>query len=251
MREEVRIKQVVRQTYGELARRSGSESAGCCEPDSCCEPAQPELYCGGEADGVPDGARAASAGCGNPHAIGTLRPGETVVDFGSGGGIDCFIAARAVGSRGRVIGIDMTPDMIDLARRGAREAGLENVEFHLAEMEATPLDDGSVDAIITNCVINLAPDKDRVFAEAHRILNAGGRLMISDLVRSPDAAPERGEAMEDWVACLGGTEPRDVYLDRIRRAGFGRVEVVSSEPWRSQRWRGAIESVNIIATKIP
>lgn len=249
MRDEVRIKRVVRQAYGELARRSGSEAAGCCEPDSCCEPVQSELYCGGEAEGVPDGALAASAGCGNPHAIGTLRPGETVVDFGSGGGIDCFIAARAVGPRGRVIGIDMTPDMIDLARQGAREAGLDNVEFHLAEMEATPLADGSVDAIITNCVINLAPDKDRVFAEAHRILKSGGRLMISDLVRSPEAEPDRGESMEDWVACLGGTEPRDVYLDRIRRAGFGRVELVSLAPWRSQRWQGAIESANIIATK--
>ncbi|MYB17258.1 MAG: methyltransferase domain-containing protein [Chloroflexi bacterium] len=247
--DEVRIKDVVREAYGELARRSGSEAAGCCGPDSCCEPGQPELYCGGEAEGVPDGARAASAGCGNPHAIDTLRPGETVVDFGSGGGIDCFIAARAVGPRGRVIGIDMTPDMIDLARQGAREAGLENVEFQLAEMEATPLADDSVDAIITNCVINLAPDKDRVFAEAHRILKTGGRLMISDLVRSPDAEPDGGEAMEDWVACLGGTEPRDVYLDRIRGAGFGRVELVSSVPWRRQRWQGAIESANIVATK--
>jgi SAM-dependent methyltransferase len=251
VREEVRIKEVVRQAYGELARRSGSESGACCEPDPCCEPVRPELYCGGEAEGVPDGARAASAGCGNPHAIGTLRPGETVVDFGSGGGIDCFIAARAVGPQGRVIGIDMTPDMVELARRGAREAGLENVEFHLSEMEGTPLDGGSVDAIITNCVINLAPDKNLVFAEAYRILRSGGRLMISDLVRSPDAGPDRGDDMEDWVACLGGTEPRDVYLDRIRDAGFGQVELVSSEPWRSRRWRGAIESVNIIATKTP
>ncbi len=246
---ESEIKSVVRREYGALARRSGSESSDCCEPDSCCGPVQPELYCGGEAEGVPDGAAAASAGCGNPHAIGTLRPGETVVDFGSGGGIDCFIAARAVGPQGRVIGIDMTPDMIDLARRGASEAGLKNVEFHLAEMESTPLADGSVDAIITNCVINLAPDKDRVFAEAHRILKPGGRLMISDLVRSPDAEPDPGEAMEDWVACLGGTEPRDVYLDRIRGAGFGTVDVVSSTPWRSQRWQGAIESANIIAQK--
>ena len=249
MRDETRIKQVVRRAYGELARRSDSGQSGCCGPDACCEPDQPSLYCGGEADGVPGGALAASAGCGNPHAIGTLRHGETVVDFGSGGGIDCFIAARAVGPQGRVIGIDMTAEMIDLARRGAREAGLDNVEFHLAEMESTPLADGTADAIITNCVINLAPDKDRVFAEAHRILKPGGRLMISDLVRSPQAEIDHDGDMEDWVACLGGTEPRDDYLARIRGAGFGPVEVVSAEPWRSERWQGAIDSANIIAVK--
>ena len=143
----------------------------------------------------------------------------------------------------------MTPDMIDLARQGAREAGLDNVEFHLAEMEATPLADGSVDAIITNCVINLAPDKDRVFAEAYRILKSGGRLMISDLVRSSTDGVDPDETMEGWVACLGGTEPRDVYLARIRGAGFEPVEVVSAAPWRSERWHGAIESANIIARK--
>ena len=249
MREKSKIKRVVRQAYGELARRSGSATTGCCESDSCCEPGPPALYCGGEAEGVPDGALAASAGCGNPHAISTLRPGEIVVDFGSGGGIDCFIAARTVGPRGRVIGIDMTADMIELARRGARDAGLGNVEFLLAEMEATPLADGSVDAIISNCVINLAPDKDRVFAEAHRILKPGGRLMISDLVRSAEDADVPVQDVDDWVACLGGAEPRDAYLDRIRNAGFGRVEIVSAVPWRSQRWQGAIESANIIALK--
>ena len=241
--DEMRVKDAVKQTYGDLARQSAATW------EACCDASASSLYCGGETEGLPGGAVTASAGCGNPHAIGTLREGETVVDFGSGGGIDCFIAARAVGPRGRVIGIDMTADMVDLARRGATEAGLENVEFHLAEMEATPLTEASVDAIITNCVINLAPDKDRVFAEAFRILRPGGRLMISDLVRTGDAATAATESLGDWVSCLAGTELRDVYLARIRAAGFERVEVVASEPWRSERWRGALESANIVARK--
>ncbi len=237
------IKDVVRQSYGQLARQAAAI------PGACCEPAPSHLYCGDETEGLPGGALAASAGCGNPHAIGTLGEGETVVDFGSGGGIDCFIAARVVGPLGRVIGVDMTADMIDLARRGASEAGLENVEFHLAEMEATPLVDASVDAIITNCVINLAPDKDRVFAEAFRILRPGGRLMISDLVRTGEVAGDANESLDDWVCCLAGTELREVYLSRIRTAGFEPVDVVAAEPWRSERWHGALESASIIAHK--
>ena len=237
------VKDAVRQAYGQLARQSDAS------PDKCCEPAPSRLYCGGETEGLPDGIIAASAGCGNPHAIGTLREGETVVDFGSGGGIDCFIAARAVGPRGRVVGIDMTADMVDLARKGANEAGLENVEFHLAEMEATPLADASVDAIITNCVINLAPDKDRVFAEAFRILRPGGRLLISDLVRTSEDPADAAGSLDDWVSCLAGTEPREVYLRRIRNAGFEPVEVMAAEPWRSERWHGTLESASIIAGK--
>ena len=172
------------------------------------------------------------------------------MDFGSGGGIDCFIAAKAVGETGRVIGIDMTQDMIDLARSNARKLDLDYVEFHLAEMENTPLDDDSTDAIISNCVINLVPDKDLVFAEAFRILRPGGRLMVSDLVRVAEIPQEEAEDTANWVSCLAGTEMKDVYLGRMRAAGFTDIEIVSDTPWKSQvDWRAGIHSMNIKAFK--
>ncbi len=208
------------------------------------------LYNSAETDGLPAEALAASAGCGNPHAIGTLKPGETVVDFGSGGGIDCFIAAKAVGETGRIIGIDMTQDMIQLARNNAARLNLDHVEFHLAEMENTPLQDDSTDAIISNCVINLAPDKDPVFAEAFRILKPGGRLMVSDLVKVQEIPLEEAEDTANWVSCLAGTEMKDVYLGRIRDAGFTDIQIVSDSPWTSANdWRAGIRSMNIKAFK--
>ena len=253
--QDVEIKEVVRERYGELARRSAAEADACCATDCCGADSETELaalaplYEASETDGLPAEALAASAGCGNPHAIETLRPGETVVDFGSGGGIDCFIAAKAVGDAGRVVGIDMTEDMINLARANAESLGATNVEFHLAEMERTPLEDSGADAVISNCVINLAPDKDPVFREAFRILKPGGRLMVSDLVKVEEIPLEEAQDTANWVSCLAGTEMKDVYLGRIRAAGFTNVEVVADAPWKDEGWQASIHSMNIKAVK--
>ena len=247
------IKEAVRENYGRLAQRASSATAGdcgtvCCGGDSDLDSVLP-LYSDGLTHGLPTEAVAASAGCGNPHAIGTLRPGETVVDFGSGGGIDCFIAAKAVGEEGRVVGIDMTEDMIDLARANAKKLGVSHVEFHLAEMESTPLEDDFADAIISNCVINLAPDKDAVFREAFRILRPGGRLMVSDLVKLEETPFEDSDDSASWVACLAGAELKDIYMGRMRVAGFVDVEVVSEAPWEAEDWQYPMSSVNIKAFK--
>ena len=249
----ITIKEVVRNRYAELARQSAADGS-CCATDCCGGEASDldavrPLYDSSATDGLPAEALAASAGCGNPHAIGTLQPGETVVDFGSGGGIDCFIAAKAVGETGRVIGIDMTEDMIELARSNARTLGVNHVEFHLSEMENTPLEGGTVDAIISNCVINLAPDKDLVFREAFRILKPGGRLMVSDLVKVEEIPQEEAEDTANWVSCLAGTEMKDVYIGRMRHAGFEHVEVVSDTLWKDDGWQSNIHSMNILAIK--
>ena len=250
---DVQIREAVRERYGELARQSAS-GTDCCATDCCSDDGSSldvtlSLYPSEQTRELPAEALAASAGCGNPHAIGTLRPGETVVDFGSGGGIDCFIAARAVGMQGRVVGIDMTGDMIELARSNADRLGLSNVEFHLAEIEDTPLEDGTADAVISNCVINLVPDKDLVFREAHRILRPGGRLMVSDLVKIDEIPQSEAEDTANWVSCLAGTEMKNVYLARIESVGFTQVQVVSSAPWSDVGWRSNIHSMSILAVK--
>ena len=253
----VQIKEVVRERYGALASRAAADAAAGCGGDAsgCCGDAAADsdsilaLYARAELDDLPNEALAASAGCGNPHAIDALNIGETVVDFGSGGGIDCFIAAKAVGESGSVVGIDMTRNMVELARENAAKLGLSNVSFHLSEMERTPLPGDSADAIISNCVINLAPDKDAVFREAYRILRPGGRLMVSDLVMV-DAIPDEERAKsENWVSCLAGTEMEDVYLGRMRAAGFESVEVLSQAPWKPDGWQANIHSMNIKAVK--
>ena len=253
----VQIKEVVRERYGALASRAAEDSAAGCGDDAsgCCGDAAADsdsilaLYTRAELDDLPNEALAASAGCGNPHAIDALSAGETVVDFGSGGGIDCFIAAKAVGDSGSVVGIDMTENMVELARENAAKLGLSNVSFHLSEMERTPLRDDSADAIISNCVINLAPDKDAVFREAYRILRPGGRLMVSDLVMVDEIPDEERAKSENWVSCLAGTEMEDVYLGRMRAAGFESVEVLSQAPWKPDGWQANIHSMNIKAVK--
>ena len=248
------VKEMVRERYGNFAQNAAS---GCCDDEmsaSCCGEGdvttKNPLYELGQLDGLPDEALLASAGCGNPTAIGDLNAGETVVDFGSGGGIDCFIAARAVGEQGKVIGIDMTPDMIDLARRNAGNLGVSNVEFHLAEMENTPLESGSVDVIISNCVINLAPDKDAVFREAHRILKPGGRMFISDMVLTAALPAHAMEDAANWVSCLSGAEPQDVYMGRMASAGLSDIEIMDSKPWQGEEeWASRVHSANIKAYK--
>ena len=174
----------------------------------------------------------ASLGCGNPLAIAGLQPGEVVLDLGSGGGIDCFLAAKKVGPEGRVIGLDMTPDMIKLARRNAKKMGVTNVDFRYGEMEEMPLPDESVDVIISNCVINLSPDKDAVFREAFRVLRPGGRLSVSDIVVDGDLPQSIRSQLDAWAGCVAGALDESVYLDKIRAAGFEQVEVLSRDDQR-------------------
>jgi len=236
-----RIKEAVRQTYGDIAQRFVAEPgrASCCgpsQPTCCsCEPsaaletteAAARLYSTEELADLPDSATDIALGCGNPTAIAELRPGEVVLDLGSGGGIDCFLAANKVGADGRVIGLDMTPEMIKLARRNAKKAGLSNVEFRYGEMEEIPLPDASVDVIISNCVINLSPDKDAVFREALRVLRPGGRMTVSDIVTHGDLPEPVRKSLDAWAGCISGALDESDYLGKICAAGFTGAEVQS------------------------
>ena len=237
----------VRARYGELARGA----ADCCgdrDGFASCS----VVYDSNQIKDLPEEALTASAGCGNPNAIGELKEGETVVDFGSGGGIDCFIAANMVGETGRVIGVDMTPDMINLANENKVKMGAENVEFRLAQIDKTGIDTDSVDVIISNCVIVLAPDKDAVFRESVRILKKGGRMHISDVMLTSELPGHVSSDMDNWTHCLAGAELTDVYIGRMRESGFSRVEVVSDVPYRwesEENWVASVRSVNLLATK--
>ena len=238
------IKEIVRERYSEVAR-----GASCCT-DACCPPEEAHLYTIAETKSVPLEAVAASAGCGNPTGLASLKAGETLVDFGSGGGIDCFLAAQAVGRDGQVIGIDMTPDMVELARSNARKLGLPNVEFHLAEMERTPLPDDSVDVVISNCVICLAPDKDLVFREAFRILRPGGRMFVSDMILAKELPAKVTADASHWVSCVAGAELKETYLERLANAGFVDVEMFSETPLDGfESWRSSVRSTNLSAIK--
>ena len=200
-------------------------SCGCGDTTAaaCCGPADTEramaLYNEAQLQGLPVEAMAASAGCGNPTALADLRPGETVLDLGSGGGIDCFIAAEQVGESGRVFGLDMTPEMLALANANRDRMGLHNVEFVQGHLEDIPLPDSSVNVVISNCVICLSPDKDAVFREAFRVLTPGGRLHVSDMLALTEDGPRLTDA-EAWASCVGGAEFRGAYLARMESAGF-------------------------------
>jgi len=230
------IKSFVRKRYGSLAQEKIQSccapqpgvSCGCCDTDttSCCPPNLAErLYSIAELQHLPGDITDFSLGCGNPTAIAELKEGEVVLDLGSGGGLDCFLAARKVGSQGKVIGLDMTLEMIRLARENARKIGAGNVEFRLGEMEHMPVEDNSVDVIISNCVINLSPDKDAVFREAYRVLKPGGRLCVSDIALLGELPEEVRESLEQWAGCVSGALMEKVYLDKIKAAGF--IEVTS------------------------
>ena len=224
------IRGAVRERYA----RAATEGGGCCEP-SCCggttdaaATAQAVGYSAEALESLPEDANL-GLGCGNPTAIASLRPGQTVLDLGSGAGIDCFLAAREVGPAGRVIGVDMTPEMVSRARANAAKGGFGNVEFRLGEIEALPVADASVDVIISNCVLNLSPEKDRVLAEAFRVLRPGGRVVVSDMV-SDHPVPEVVAGSLDAVAgCL--PVPRADYLDDFRRAGFADVRVTGEKKY--------------------
>ena len=223
------IKDIVREKYGTIAAASGS----CCPSASCCggtaiitEIGKKIGYADSDLSSVPEGANL-GLGCGNPIALASLREGETVLDLGSGAGFDCFLAAGRVGPAGKVIGVDMTPEMIKRARENARKDGIENVEFRLGDIEHLPVDDGSVDVIISNCVINLAPDKGRVFREAYRALKPGGRLMVSDIVLTRPLPDFVKNSIAAYVGCIAGATVREDYLEAMRQAGFEGVTVQS------------------------
>ncbi|MPY93145.1 MAG: arsenite methyltransferase [Acidimicrobiia bacterium] len=211
----------VREYYAEAATAAASGQAACCGGDAVHF--GPGLY--DDLDGLPDAAALASIGCGNPTAVADLRPGETVLDLGSGGGIDVLISARRVGPTGRAHGLDMTPEMLELARRNAAAAGVENVEFHEGHIEAVPLPDESIDVVISNCVINLSPDKPAVFAEVHRVLRPGGRLGVSDVVTEDRLSPEDRAARGSYVGCIAGALPVGEYRAGLAAAGFVDVDI--------------------------
>lgn len=223
------IKKAVREGYARIATQGGS----CCGPASpCCgsscssqSMSQAVGYSEEDMKAVPEGANL-GLGCGNPLALASLKQGEVVLDLGAGGGFDCFLAAKRVGRKGKVIGVDMTPEMVHKARENASRGGYANVEFRLGEIENLPAADNSVDVIISNCVINLAPDKVKVFREAYRVLKPGGRMMISDLVLLKGLPESVKSSVEAYVGCISGAMLRDDYLAAMRKAGLAGVEVV-------------------------
>jgi len=218
------IRTVVREKYGEIAE---GKRTGCgCGSEACGDDTLLQLgYTEEQKAALPEGADL-GLGCGNPLAHARVRPGETVLDLGSGAGVDCFLAARDAGPGGRVIGVDMTPAMIEKARANATKGGFANVEFRLGEIEHLPVADGSVDCIVSNCVVNLSPDKPQVFREALRVLKSGGRLMVSDLVLTRPLTPELRENVVLYVGCVAGAAMKDDYLAMMRAAGFADVEIV-------------------------
>jgi len=223
------IKKVVREGYAKIAKQDSS----CCAPvNSCCgstdlaqDIGKSIGYTEEELKAVPEGANL-GLGCGNPVALASLRKGETVLDLGSGAGVDCFLAADKVGENGRVIGVDMTPEMIERARENARKGNYGNVEFRLGEIGNLPVADNSVDIVISNCVINLAPDKRRVFTEAFRVLKPGGRLMISDIVLLRELPDFIKNSIEAYIGCLSGAIMRNEYIEAIKAAGFQEVRII-------------------------
>jgi SAM-dependent methyltransferase len=228
------IKAHVRAEYGQAARQARSGKPSCCGTGSLLEgealdPITANLYHADETTGLPAEAVQASFGCGNPTALATIQPGETVLDLGSGGGIDVFLSARRVGPTGKVYGLDMTDEMLALARENQQKAGVSNVEFLKGEIEQIPLPDNSVDLIISNCVINLSPDKEQVLKEAFRVLKPGGRFAVSDIVIRGAIPQEIRHSVELWAGCVAGALEESAYQAKLREAGF---EQISIEPTR-------------------
>ena len=273
------IKRAVRETYARIAVGPSTEMADCgcgCEaPEAmneaagcgcgdetmaaggCCGSSSSALadilsravgYTEGELGDIPEGANL-GLGCGNPTAHASLKEGETILDLGAGGGIDCFLASNAVGKTGRVIGVDMTAEMVSRARANAERGGYENVDFRLGEIENLPVADGTVDAIISNCVINLSLDKPRVFSEAFRTLKPGGRLMVSDIVLTGELPEEVKNSLTAYAGCVAGALPKDEYLAGLTDAGFKDVEVVSELRIGSGEIEEVIASINVRAVK--
>ncbi len=243
------IKESVRQHYADRIKTDES----CCSSLTCCpdtkmdSPAEKNGYTKAQISSIPTDAAEHSFGCGNPLEYMDVQEGDVVVDLGSGAGIDVLLASHLVGESGRAIGIDMTPEMIERAQQNAREAGARNVDFRLGEIESMPVEDESVDWIISNCVICLSPDKNKVFEEAYRVLKPGGKLVVSDMVANNMPRWARA-AVSAWVSCISGALPEDQYLDSMRQAGFEHVQVLSKSAYAKIR-QVEVASVKVEAVK--
>jgi arsenite methyltransferase len=233
----VDIKEVVKEKYGQAALRvkaGGSSCCGAAPSGGCSDPITSNLYDASQAAQVPQEAVLASLGCGNPTALAQLKPGETVLDLGAGGGIDVLLSARRVGPTGKAYGVDMTDEMLALANENKRKAGIENVEFLKGEIEDIPLPDNSVDVIISNCVINLSADKDQVLREAFRVLKPGGRFAVSDVVTRGEVLPEIRQSVLAWVGCIAGALEENEYRSKLAAAGFEQIEVEPTRIYRAE-----------------
>jgi arsenite methyltransferase len=244
------IKEVVKEKYGEAALRviSGTGSACCCGASSesqCADPITSNLYDELQKESLPDTAVLASLGCGNPTALAELEPGEIVLDLGSGGGIDVLLSAKRVSPGGKAYGLDMTDEMLALARENQKKAGIENVEFLKGEIENIPLPDNSVDVIISNCVINLSADKDRVLQEAFRVLKPGGRFAVSDVVTRGEIPPDVRASVLLWVGCVAGALEEAEYRQKLAAAGFGQVDVDPTRIFRAEDAMSFLEDQGI------
>jgi arsenite methyltransferase len=251
---EVNIKEVVKEKYGQAALRVTSGGSSCCgataASELCCDPITSNLYDTSQAQQIPEEALLASLGCGNPTALAKLNPGEIVLDLGSGGGIDVLLSAKRVGPTGKAYGLDMTDEMLSLANENKRKAGIENVEFVKGEIEHIPLPDGSVDVIISNCVINLSADKDQVLREAFRVLKPGGRLAVSDVVTRGQMLPEIRQSVLAWVGCIAGALEETEYRNKLAKVGFEEVELEPTRIYRVDDAREFLAGQNIDVDEI-
>ena len=242
------IKTVVKEKYGEAALRVKSGGSSCCGSTAstgCVDPITSNLYDGAQAQQIPAEALLASLGCGNPTALADLKAGEVVLDLGSGGGIDVLLSAKRVGTTGKAYGLDMTDEMLALANENKRKAGVENVEFLRGEIENIPLPDNSVDVIISNCVINLSADKDRVLREAFRVLKPGGRFAVSDVVTRGEIMPAIRQSVLLWVGCVAGALDEEEYRSKLATAGFEHIEVEPTRIYRAEDAREFLSGQNI------
>jgi len=252
------LKEVVKEKYGQAALRVNAGGSSCCGAsaalDACCDPITSNLYDAAQTGELPQEAVLASLGCGNPTALAQLNPGETVLDLGSGGGIDVLLSARRVGPSGKAFGLDMTDEMLALARENQRKAGVENVEFLKGEIEHIPLPDNSVDVIISNCVINLSGDKDRVLREAFRVLKPGGRFAVSDVVTRGEVPPDVRQNMLLWVGCLAGALEDDDYMAKLAKAGFEGIDIEPTRVYDIEDARAFLSGrgidVNAVASQV-
>ena len=251
-----KIKNHVKKRYGEIATKECSSCSSSCCSSSSCGPSPQYVawkigYSPDEIESVPEDS-VLGLGCGNPVALASLKAGETVLDLGSGGGIDAFLASKKVGPQGKVIGVDLTEEMLERAKATASKHGYTNVEFRLGEIESLPIEDERVDVIISNCVINLAPDKLKVFKEAYIVLKPNGRLMVSDLVTQGELPEDVKNSFDAWAGCIAGALEKVDYLEKIAGAGFKNVNVVSQKPYTidvSPELRGKIVSIQVDAHK--
>src|ERR1700691_2486856 len=242
------IKEVVKEKYGQAALRVKAGDSSCCgaaASSGCCDPITSNLYDATQAGQIPEEAMLASLGCGNPTALAKLNQGEIVLDLGSGGGIDVLLSAKRVGPTGKAYGLDMTDEMLALANENKRKAGVENVEFLKGEIEHIPLPDSSVDVVISNCVINLSSDKDKVLREALRVLKPGGRFAVSDVVTRGEIPDEVRKSVLLWVGCVAGALEESDYRDKLQQAGFETIEIEPTRIYRIEDAREFLSGQNI------